>query len=173
VVARGVLIHRLLQSLPDIAPAQRESAAHAFLARAGAAFDAADHERFVAEVLAILAHPRFAPLFAAGGRAEVPIVGRLVGAAGTAIRVSGQIDRLVVTREAVLIADYKTNRDPPRSPDAAPAAYVEQLALYRAVLGKIYPDRPVRAALLWTEIPDLMEIPAAAMDEALVRVTSR
>ena len=55
---------------------------------------------------------------------------------------SGQIDRLVVTADAVLIADYKTNRDPPDSPEAAPPAYVEQLALYRAVLGKIYPDRP-------------------------------
>ena len=39
-----------------------------------------------------------------------------------------------------------------------------QLALYRAVLRRLYPDRPVRAALLWTEVPDLMEIPADALD---------
>jgi len=72
----------------------------------------------------------------------------------------------------VLIADYKTNRNPPRSPDEAPKAYLEQLALYRAVLGKIYRDRPVRAALVWTEIPALMEFSAVMLDSALVRVTS-
>ena len=85
---------------------------------------------------------------------------------------SGQIDRLAITADAVLIADYKTNRDPPTSVDAVPPAYVGQLALYRALLGKIYPDRPIRAALVWTELPDLMELPADMLDQALVRITS-
>jgi ATP-dependent helicase/nuclease subunit A len=49
---------------------------------------------------------------------------------------------------------------------------VEQLALYRVLLRRIYPDRPVRAALVWTDVPDLMEIPAAMLDLALARVTS-
>jgi ATP-dependent helicase/nuclease subunit A len=121
----------------------------------------------------VFADPRFAPLFAAGSRAEVPIVGRVARTDGPDILVSGQIDRLVVTERAVLIADYKTNHDPPGSLDAAPQAYVEQLALYRAVLGLIYSDRPVRAALVWTEIPDLMEIPAAMLDQAIARITAR
>ena len=85
---------------------------------------------------------------------------------------SGQIDRLVVTADAVLIADYKTNQVVPDTPQAAPRAYVEQLALYRAVLGKIYPGRTVRAALVWTEGPELMEFSSAALDAALARVTS-
>jgi ATP-dependent helicase/nuclease subunit A len=171
-MARGTLIHRLLQSLPDVDPARREITAQNFLARAGAAFGADDRGRFVAQALAVFADPRFAALFTEGSRAEVPIVGRLIRASGTEILVSGQIDRLVVTGEAVLIADYKTNREPPQSLDAAPPAYVDQLALYRAVLGKIYPDRPIRAALVWTEIPDLMEIPAAMLDQAIARITS-
>jgi ATP-dependent helicase/nuclease subunit A len=171
--ARGTLIHRLLQSLPDVAPDRREAAAHSFVVRAGAAFGAEDRARFVAQALAVFADARFAPLFAAGSRAEVPIAGRLVRADGPDILVSGQIDRLVVTERAVLIADYKTNHDSPNSPEAAPPAYVEQLALYRAVLGGIYPDRSVRAMLVWTEIPDLMEIPAAMLDQALTRITSR
>jgi ATP-dependent helicase/nuclease subunit A len=49
----------------------------------------------------------------------------------------------------------------------APGAYVRQLALYRAVLRKLYPLLPVRAALLWTETPDMMEISALALDAAL------
>ena len=47
-----------------------------------------------------------------------------------------------------------------------------QLALYRAVLAKLYPGRPIRAALVWTEVPDLMEISDAAMDAALASLTS-
>jgi ATP-dependent helicase/nuclease subunit A len=48
-----------------------------------------------------------------------------------------------------------------------PPAYVRQLALYRALLQKLYPDRPVRAALVWSEVPDLMELSEAVMDQAL------
>jgi ATP-dependent helicase/nuclease subunit A len=171
-LARGTLIHRLLQSLPDIEPARREAAALSFLARAGAAFSMDERNLFVGQTLAIFADPRFAELFAPGSRAEVPIVGRLRSTGGSEILVSGQIDRLVTTPHAVLIADYKTNRDPPTNVDEAPEAYVGQLALYRAVLSKIYPDRPIRAALLWTELPDLMELPADRLDQAVVRITS-
>jgi hypothetical protein len=31
---------------------------------------------------------------------------------------------------------------------------------------QLYPQKAVRAALVWTEIPALMEIPAAMMDAA-------
>ena len=172
-MARGTLIHRLLQSLPDVEAARREATAQNFLARAGAEFSADDRNLFVSQALAIISDPRFAPLFGPGSRAEAPIVGRLVRPDGPEILVSGQIDRLVITPQAVLIADYKTNRDPPNSLDAAPPGYVQQLALYRAVLGKIYPDRPIRAALVWTEIPDLMEISAAMLDEAIACITSK
>jgi ATP-dependent helicase/nuclease subunit A len=170
--ARGTLIHRLLQSLPDIEPARREAAAHSFLARAGAAFSTDERNLFVGQALAIFADPRFAELFAPGSRAEAPIVGRLARTIGPDIQVSGQIDRLAITAHAVLIADYKTNRDPPTTAEAAPPAYVGQLALYRAVLTKIYPDRLVRAALVWTERPHLMELPVRQLDQAIAGITS-
>jgi ATP-dependent helicase/nuclease subunit A len=35
------------------------------------------------------------------------------------------------------------------------------------VLGQLYPGRPVRAALLWTETPELMEILTPMLDAAL------
>jgi ATP-dependent helicase/nuclease subunit A len=171
-MARGTLLHRLLQSLPDVAPSRRQEAAHNYLARAGAAFSAEERDRFAAQALALLDVPRFAPLFGNESRAEVPIVGRLARPGRPDFMVSGQIDRLVVTAEAVLIADYKTNRSPPRTVEAAPPAYVEQLALYHALLRQIYPDRPVRAALVWTDIPDLMAIPAAVLDAAVARLTA-
>jgi len=125
----------------------------------------------VAQVCGVLEDPRFSALFAAGSRAELPIAGRLL-VGGRMIAVSGQVDRLAVTADAVLIGDFKTNRPAPRAVEDVPSAYVCQLALYRNVLQQLYPDRAVRAALIWTEIPDLMEIPAAPMDSALATVTS-
>jgi ATP-dependent helicase/nuclease subunit A len=85
--------------------------------------------------------------------------------------VSGLVDRLAVTADSVLIADYKTNRPAPRRLQDVPA-YVSQLALYRAVLAQLYAGRTIRAALIWTDVPDLMELSAAALDDALTRVTS-
>jgi ATP-dependent helicase/nuclease subunit A len=81
--------------------------------------------------------------------------------------VSGQIDRLVVTSDEILIVDYKTNHAPPRSIADAPASYRRQLALYRAVLAKLYPHLPIRAALLWTETIEMMEFSSDALDAEL------
>jgi ATP-dependent helicase/nuclease subunit A len=90
--------------------------------------------------------------------------------------VVGQIDRLAVTTDEILIADYKTNRDAPRTLEEAIRShkdYIAQLALYRAVLARLYPGRAVRAALLWTEVPQIMEIPASALDAALADLPGR
>ena len=46
-------------------------------------------------------------------------------------------------------------------------AYRRQLALYRALLAEIYPGRTVRAFLLWTAAPLLMEIDAKTLDESM------
>jgi ATP-dependent helicase/nuclease subunit A len=99
----------------------------------------------------------------------VSIAGRLT-LGGTAVLVAGQIDRLVVTPGEVLIADYKTNRPAPQTIVDVPPSYVRQLALYRAVLQTLYPDKTVRAALVWTERPESMELPAAALDAALLSI---
>jgi len=155
---RGRLVHRLLEALPDIAPERRADAGAAYLAAFASAWSEADRSALLAEVLAVLVHPEFAAAFAPGSRAEVEIAGKL----GTAT-ISGRIDRLAITPQRVLIVDYKTNRPAPDTLVAAPPAYINQLALYRAVLRRLYPDRPVAAALLWTDSLALMQIPEAAL----------
>ena len=167
---RGRLAHRLMQSLPELPPERRAEAARRHLERAATEWDAAERDRLVAEVLAVLGDPRFAVLFAPGTRAEVPIRGRIARAAGAPLLVSGQVDRLAVTDGSILVADYKTDRPAPRRREDAPAIYVAQLSLYRAVLQNIYPGREVRAALLWTDSLDLLELSAAALDSALAAV---
>jgi ATP-dependent helicase/nuclease subunit A len=168
-LARGVLVHRLLQSLPDIASAKRAEAARQYLARSAAEFSAEERATMVEQIRLLLDDARFEQLFLPGSRAEIPIVGRLND--GT-LAVSGQVDRLAVTDDSVLIADYKTNRPAPRRLSDVPPAYVAQLALYRAVLGQLYPGKHIRAALVWTDVPDLMEISETSLDAALTAVTS-
>jgi ATP-dependent helicase/nuclease subunit A len=163
---RGSLTHRLLQSLPDIPAERRAKAAADYLARAGAELTAEDRRRISEQVMRVLEDPRFHELYSAHSRAEVPIVGK-VEIRGETYRVSGQIDRLAVTQDAVFIADFKTGR----RIGEAPPAYVGQLALYRAVLQKLYPKNTVRCALVWTEVPDLMELSADALDAALAQIT--
>jgi ATP-dependent helicase/nuclease subunit A len=170
-LARGTLVHRLLQALPGIAPERRQEAAHRHLARAATMFPAPEREEMIAQVRLVLDDPRFRDLFGAHSRGEVPIVGRIT-AGGRTISVAGQVDRLAITPGGVLIADYKTNRPAPRRAEDVPPGYVKQLALYRAVLRLIYPDRPVRAALIWTDVPDLMEISADVLDRWLATLTS-
>jgi ATP-dependent helicase/nuclease subunit A len=164
---RGTLVHRLLQSLPDLAKDRRRDAALRYLDRNADGWTEADRAARADGVLGLIDDPRFASVFAPGSRAEVAIVGRLTRPGRPPALVSGQIDRLVVTPGEVLIVDFKTNHAPPSKAAEAPSAYVRQLALYRAVLGKLYPSRTVRAALLWTETPELMEISAPALDTEL------
>ena len=167
---RGTLVHRLLQSLPDLSPDRRRDAALEYLARNADDWSDGDREALAKGVLALIEDPRFAPVFGDGSRAEVAIAGRLQRPGRAPALVSGQIDRLVVTPGEVLIVDFKTNHAPPLLAAEAPAAYVRQLALYRAVLGKLYPQRPVRAALLWTETPELMQISTSALDAQLATI---
>jgi len=112
-------------------------------------------------------------VFAPGSRAEVPIVGRVAGADGSVVAVSGQVDRLAVTGETVLIADYKTDRTVPRRLSEVADAYIVQLALYRAVLARIYSQQTIRAALIFTAGPNLIEVPGTAMEAALAAFMQR
>ena len=159
---RGLIVHRLLQSLPDLPAARRRLAAERFLARPLHGLDGDQQAALLAETLAVLEHPDFAPLFGPGSRAEVPIVGTIEGRRGTEV-VSGQVDRLVVTDRAVLVIDYKTNRPAPESAERVAPLYLRQMAVYRAVLRGIYPDRPVGCLLLWTEGPRIMQLSDALL----------
>jgi len=169
-VQRGTLVHRLLQSLPEITAERRRDAALNYLARNADGWSESDREALAVGVLALIGDARFAPVFGPGSRAEVGIAGRLERPGRSPALVSGQIDRLVVTPAEVLIVDYKTNHAPPSTAAEAPRTYVRQLALYRAVLRKLYPQLPIRAALLWTETPDLMEISTPALDAQLATI---
>jgi len=165
---RGTLTHALLQHLPQIARPARAKAAKAFLAERGRGLPARTLRSIADETLAILSDPAFAAVFGPESLAEVPIVAVVPrppdASAGPPLRITGEIDRLAVVGDEVLIVDYKTNRAAPRNRSDVAPVYLYQLAAYRAAVRDIFAGRRVRAALLWTEGPYLMEIPEETLD---------
>lgn len=160
IFVRGRLTHRLLQTLPDLAPDQWEASCRRYLAARVHGLDEAAQAQIAAEVLNVLHDPEFGALFGPGSRAEVPIVGLVGGQA-----LSGQIDRLLVTDDAVRVIDFKSNRPPPLLVQDVSPVYFRQMAAYRAALAAIYPDRPIICALLWTCGARLMELDGALLDQ--------
>ena len=153
---RGILLHKLLERLPEVEPSERPAAAQAWLARAGGDFTAPARAEMAQVALKVLAHPGWAELFAPGSLAEVPIAATV----GDQV-IAGTIDRLRITAERIDLIDFKSARRPPVSLDAVPVAILRQMAAYAAALEVTYPGRPVRAALLYTQVPMLLELPAA------------
>ncbi len=163
---RGLLLHDLLRHLPGLPVAERAATATRFLAHPALGLAPEEIADWSKEALAVTEAPEHAALFAPGSRAEVPLIGTVRTSRGT-FTVSGQVDRLAVSDREVLIVDYKTNRPPPAAADGVALPYRRQLALYRALLQEIYPGRTVRAFLLWTAAPKLMEIDGKSLDKSM------
>ena len=159
---RGRLVHTLLQHLPKLDPASRGDAARAYLARPAFGLSQTDQETIAAETLGLLSDPAFASLFAPGSLAEVPVTGTI----GDHV-VAGQIDRLVVTADTVLVADYKSGRDCPDDISGVEPDYVFQMARYRALISRALPGRVVHCALVFTSRPRLIALPDDVLDGAL------
>jgi len=170
---RGQIVHRLMQALPDLPPAARKAALERYLSNPAHRLSPDELVEIARQVLGILDDGRFAEFFAAGSRPEVSIVGRVARPGGEPVLVAGQVDRLRVTADAVLVIDYKTDNPVPSTLDDVPSDYVTQLAFYRAVSTGIYPAKRVRAALLFSAGPNLIEIPGPILDIALKAALER
>ena len=156
---RGLLIHGLLQHLPDHPPAARAALARRHLARPGHGLTEEEQGATLAEVLAVLDHPALADAFGPDSLAEAPLAGRVDG-----MPIAGQVDRLWIGPDRALIVDYKSNRPPPERVEEVAPAYLRQMAAYRAVLRAAWPGRAVGCALVWTWSGRVMELPEALLD---------
>jgi ATP-dependent helicase/nuclease subunit A len=152
---RGVLIHKLLERLPALPAADRAEAARRWLERNAAELDTAARDELVAAALAVLAEPAWADIFAPDALAEVPVAAVVGGQV-----VAGTIDRLLVEPDRIRLVDFKTARRPPRDLSEVPGSVLRQMAAYAAALQVTYPGRKIEAALLYTQAPRLIDLPA-------------
>ena len=87
--------------------------------------------------------------------------------------VSGQIDRLAVLENEVIILDYKTGASVPSSASEVSSDMILQMALYRSIVARIYTQRSVRCFLVWTQAkhgPHVTEVSSRQMESALLEI---
>lgn len=147
---RGLAIHRFLQIMTespsfDVDRLIRQASAELHLDR-----EKAPVEAWLTEARAVMGNPRYRDWFdpACYDRSynEVPVYyysnERLV---------HGVIDRLVIKDDACVLIDYKTQRNVAQNQLAAAAApYHEQIRHYVDAARLLWPDKVVRAYLLFT-----------------------
>jgi ATP-dependent helicase/nuclease subunit A len=165
-ILRGLITHKLLESLPGLPPESRRDIAARYVNKAAADWEDARKASVVTNVLRVLADMRFQPAFSEGSRAEVSVMGE-VKVRGETRMVSGKIDRIAVAADRVLLVDFKTDHAPASSASDVPTAYLAQMALYRAIVQPLYPDKTVECALLYTGGAKLIGLPPERMDAAL------
>ncbi|WP_228244032.1 double-strand break repair helicase AddA [Porphyrobacter sp. GA68] len=156
---RGVMIHRLLERLPDVEAAERDERARMWMDRQAADLPKDVRDEVVRCALAVLQEPGFAEVFGPGALAEVPFSAVVGGAV-----VAGSVDRLLVTDEVVRVVDYKTARRPPERVEDVPPTTLRQMAAYVAALEVIYPGRRVEAAVLYTQNARLFTLPGSVLE---------
>jgi ATP-dependent helicase/nuclease subunit A len=150
---RGTWIHRLLERLPAVEPAARPAAADAWLERSAGVSDAATRRDIVDQVCSIITDARFSGLFGEGSLGEAPLAATLPD--GRVI--AGTVDRLLVEADLVSVIDFKTGKVP-ASDAEIPNAHRAQMLAYSEALRVIFPGREIRAALLYTRGPNLIEL---------------
>jgi ATP-dependent helicase/nuclease subunit A len=153
---RGVRMHRVLQWLR----ADSDASMIAALIRLVAAdWDEVAQRQACDEISAVLAmHPW---IWCSPSQAEVGISGTLE-INGKIQSFMGQIDRIVETSEALVIIDFKTGQPTERIADH----YLLQFKVYHGLVQKIYPNKPIRSALLWTATAQLCWLDTEVMQVA-------
>ena len=160
-LSRGRFAHRLFEVLPQIPAVRREAAAHKMVA-SQRDLPADEARRLVDQVMQVMQLDSLASLFGPDSLAEVAISGVVGGSA-----VAGQIDRLFVDDEQVMIVDFKTGPRPSRPPES----YVRQMALYAALMQQIHPQKAILTWLVWSESATVQEIDEASRQLALAALT--
>jgi ATP-dependent helicase/nuclease subunit A len=169
---RGILLHRLLQSLPELPPDEREAAALRYLAQAAPELSDSAREQLAREALGVIAHQDCAEIFGPGSRAEPELIAH-IGKGADAIEIPARLDRLVVTKDSVVFADFKSDTIVPASLAEIPEHYVTQLAAYHAALVQAFPNRRLRALLIFTAGPRAFEIPEESLESAWQQLKSQ
>nr|WP_307233078.1 double-strand break repair helicase AddA [Pararhizobium capsulatum] len=169
---RGAILHRFLQMLPAMAQHEREIAANRYLERSVPDWPENERQKLTQSVLRVIDDAGLELLFSQGSRAEVSIMGTLtLGKREHAV--SGRIDRLAVSDDTVVIADFKTNREIPNSAEDVPFVYRAQLAIYRAILQPLYPNHRFECVLIFTEGPVCITLSEAMLDRCLVELATK
>ncbi|WP_375705758.1 double-strand break repair helicase AddA [Bartonella sp. AA2SXKL] len=164
----GNLVHRLLQYLPDCPPQKRRDYARNYLNIKASHWHESQREDALCHIWKILDHVYLKPLFSEHSRAEVSLMG-IVKIRGKEQAISGQIDRLYITQNSVIFADFKTGT-PPENEAAIASHHWLQMALYRKLLQAIHPDKDIQALLIYSKEAKIFKLPPEKLEAFLSEV---
>ncbi|MEM6602931.1 MAG: double-strand break repair helicase AddA [Pseudomonadota bacterium] len=146
---RGTIIHNILEIIPHIAPEKRETLIEKKLLShmASGALSEDDTHKTTTEIMALIENPEMMLLLSSDGFSEVPITGQIMSLGG--ISISGQVDRMIITEETIIIADYKSDQ---ALTETSPVKqnYVLQMAFYYYALKELYPDKKIETYIIGT-----------------------
>jgi ATP-dependent helicase/nuclease subunit A len=149
----GTLVHLLLEYFPQATKAARPALAAKLLS------DTPEGETIAREAMDLLDNPALDFVFGPCSFAEVSITASVDG-----FPILGKIDRLVVMPDYILAVDFKSNRLQPALAKDVPLGILAQMRAYALALAKIYPNLPIRTAILWTKTGQLMKIDQEILD---------
>jgi len=149
---KGLAVHKLLEILPEIE--EHEEAAEKILNNYFVAGEEETKLKAKNEAFSVLKNAEFNFIFTGKSKAEVPVCGFYMDKF-----ISGKIDRLVeLGAGEILIVDYKTNDIAENSVPRVMKKYSAQMMAYKHLLEKIYPDKNIKAALLFTAVGRLVYV---------------
>ncbi len=160
---RGSQIHLLLEHLPDFPQQDWARTTDYLLADTTETIRAS----LLSEVEKSLKHPDLSHIFNRSSLAEVPVTAVI-----NKQKVSGVIDRLIVTDDTLLAVDFKSNATVPTDPQSCPEGLLRQMGAYAHALVQIYPNHRIETAILWTRTATLMQLSHDLVTDALWRSAS-
>lgn len=145
---RGILIHKLLEKLPNLPQEQWMKKSLEFLESNTPVLDPDSHHTIIDQAIKIITHPDLIPYFQPSSVAEVPLIGIVDGQ-----YFKGQVDRLAIdhVNKTIYILDYKTGDMVPNTVNEVPNTYVKQMQIYGELASKIYPKYKIYKSLFWTK----------------------
>jgi ATP-dependent helicase/nuclease subunit A len=165
--AKGILLHRLLEVLPQLAALERASAATAIASAFSGELSAREREFAIESALEALSNVVFArhheKRLAEAGFA-VTIKDHLGNCRGI---ITGQVDHITFDEPDITIVDYKSGAF--QTDTGLPFRYGAQLAAYRHALTRLYPNNiaTIHAALLNTRSLEICRAEASMLDAFL------
>ncbi|MXZ51420.1 MAG: double-strand break repair helicase AddA [Rhodobacteraceae bacterium] len=166
---KGNVIHLLLEHLPNIPRTEWEIRGKQLIDLKYPDIVTRDRSEWIANSIAILENPDLKFLFDTSetNLEEVAITAEIPELDNKPI--FGYIDRLVIADDHVLAVDFKTNRLVPANVDETPEGLLRQMGAYHRALEKIYPDKKIKTAILWTQTGELSKLPEELTLNALKR----
>ena len=167
-LAKGRLIHALLEHLPNHPANQHAIVGRRIIDR----HEDKEHgdDTLIENVSELISNDELSWIFASDALAEVEICASIESLGD--VNMSGIIDRLIITEDTVTLVDFKTNEIAPKNAEETPEGILRQLGLYACALRKVYPDREIKTAILWTGKKKLIYLPTKLVSDALARVNS-